>query len=316
MSIMNNFLSTSESANVRLSTNFTLKEMTQSYTARVHKLNNTPNSAERKNLRRLCVNVLQPVRNHFGVPVIIRSAFRCPAVNTILKESPSSQHLHGEAADFRVKGIALREVAAWIAENLNYDILMLEYPGNNPNGNGWLHVSYREKDNRGFNLLSETDRKKYKFTAGFSLQELVDSATARSRNIFNVPDEAGIERLRQVCQHILQPVRDHFGKPVRVNSGFRSPALNNVIKGSSRTSQHMKCEAVDYEIAGLDNHDLANWVINNLEYDQVILEYHGDDSDDPNDGWVHTSYVAPPRKNRRQKLTIDKKGTRSGIAKS
>lgn len=311
---MNKVSGSAENSVLRLSANFTLKEMTQSYTARVHKLNNTPNSTAKENLRRLCVNVLQPLRDHFGVPVTIRSAYRCPAVNTILKESPSSQHLHGEAADFRVKGVPLKKVADWIAENLEYDLLLTEYPGNNPAGNGWIHVSYRAGNNRCLNLLSESGRRAYKFTANFSLQELTDSATARARGIYNVPDEAGIERLRQLCQHVLQPVRDHFGVPVQVNSGFRSPALNAVIKGASKTSQHTKCEAADYEITGMDNHDLANWVADNLEYDQIILEYHGDDSADPNDGWVHTSYVAPPRKNRRQKLTIDKKGTRAGIA--
>ena len=75
----------------------------------------------------------------------------------------------------------------------------------------------------------------------------------------------------------------------------------------------MKCEAADYEINGISNRSLAQWVAANLEYDQVILEFHNNPKD-PNSGWVHTSYVAYPRKNRRQKLTIDKRGARNGIA--
>ena len=110
----------------------------------------------------------------------------------------------------------------------------------------------------------------------------------------------------------MQPGRDNFGNPLHVNSGYRSIALNTAIKGA-KNSQHVKCEAVDYEINGMSNRDLAKWVANNLQFDQVILEFHNN-SQDPNSGWVHTSYVAPPRQNRKQELTIDKRGTRLGIA--
>ena len=61
--------------------------------------------------------------------------------------------------------------------------------------------------------------------------------------------------------------------------------------GSSAKSQHAKGEAADFEINGVSNHDLAKWVYNNLDYDQLILEYF-DPKGDPNSGWVHCSYKA------------------------
>ena len=152
----------------------------------------------------------------------------------------------------------------------------------------------------------------YRLSANFNLYELTDSPTAAGFHMNNVPDEVGISKLKELCVNILQPVRDHFGKPVRVNSGYRSLALNTAIKGA-KSSQHMKCEAADYEIDGMSNRELAHWVADNLQFDQIILEFHNNPQD-PNSGWVHTSYVAPPRKNRKQQLTIDNRGTRAGIA--
>lgn len=151
-----------------------------------------------------------------------------------------------------------------------------------------------------------------KLSRNFSLYELVASGTAKANHLANTPDEKDVAKLKRLCTDILQPVRDHFGKPVRVNSGYRSLALNTAIKGA-KTSQHMKCEAADYEIDGMSNRELAHWVADNLQFDQVILEFHNNPQD-PNSGWVHTSYVAPPRKNRKQQLTIDNRGTRAGIA--
>lgn len=129
-----------------------------------------------------------------------------------------------------------------------------------------------------------------------------------------MPDEAGIFRLKQLCENVLQVVREHFAKPVRVNSGYRSLNLNNRIKGSSRTSQHMRCEAADIEIDGLDNYSLADWIRLNLEFDQLILEHHHPDRG-PNDGWVHVSYTTL-RKNRRQCLRIGSDGTFRGLGQS
>lgn len=297
----------------QLTKNFTLYELTASYTARFHHLDNVPDEAGISKLSTLCEKILQPVRDYFKVPVIIRSGYRSAQVNTLLNEAPNSRHLVCEAVDFRVKGIKLADVCSYIADNLDFDLLQLEFPDNDNTKNGWVHIAYSFDDsNRRLNLQTYEARRKYKLSANFSLYELTHSATAESRRIFNLPDEAGIERLHQLCLNILQPVRDHYGKPVNVSSGYRSRKTNTAI-GGARSSQHMKCEAADYEIMGISNLELANWVAQNLVYDQLILEYHNNPSD-PNSGWVHTSFVLPEKRNRRQILTINHRGTHSGLS--
>ena len=127
----------------------------------------------------------------------------------------------------------------------------------------------------------------------FSLQELIKSDTAIRKGINNNPNAEQIEKLKDLCENILQPVRDHFGR-VKVTSGFRSPYLCIAI-GSSVNSQHAKAEAADFEVIGTDNAELADWIYNNLEFDQLILEFYT--PGEPNSGWIHCSYTADqPRK--------------------
>ena len=127
----------------------------------------------------------------------------------------------------------------------------------------------------------------------FTLQELIKSDTAIRLGVDNNPNANQIEKLKLLCENILQPVRDHFG-PVTVTSGFRTPDLCLKI-GSSITSQHCKAEACDFEVAGVDNADLAYWIKDNLEdWDQMILEFYT--LGEPNSGWVHCSYSDKPRK--------------------
>ena len=133
----------------------------------------------------------------------------------------------------------------------------------------------------------------------FNLKEFTKSETAIRKRIDNTPNSAHATNLKAVCEKILEPVRNHFGKPVRINSGYRGPALNAAVGGSSK-SQHCNGEAVDFEIDGLPNPDLAKWVSENCEFDQIILEFY-DPKEGPNSGWVHASYSAG--KNRKQKLT-------------
>ena len=106
----------------------------------------------------------------------------------------------------------------------------------------------------------------------FTLQELIKSDTAIRLDINNNPNSGQIEKLKDLCENILQPVRDHFGR-VKVTSGFRSEALCIKI-GSSVNSQHAKAEAADFECMGTDNAELADWIYNNLEFDQLILEFY------------------------------------------
>lgn len=130
----------------------------------------------------------------------------------------------------------------------------------------------------------------------FTLQELTKSDTAIRKGINNNPSAGQIEKLKLLCENILQPVRDHFG-PVTVTSGFRSSNLCVKI-GSSVNSQHAKAEAVDFECMGKDNAEVCDWVYKNLDYDQMILEYYV--PGEPNSGWCHVSYV--PEKGRKQFL--------------
>ena len=127
----------------------------------------------------------------------------------------------------------------------------------------------------------------------FSLQELIKSDTAIRKCINNNPNSGQIEKLKDLCENILQPVRDHFGR-VKVTSGFRSPDLCIAIN-SSVNSQHAKAEAADFEVIGTDNAELAAWIYKNLNFDQLILEFYT--PGEPNSGWIHCSYTPDqPRK--------------------
>ena len=138
-------------------------------------------------------------------------------------------------------------------------------------------------------------------SANFTLKELTRSDTADRLDIDNTPNEEQIESLRLLCENILQPVREHFGKPVKINSGFRCPALNQATGGSA-TSDHCKGQACDFEIDGVSNPELAEWVSQNCKYTQLILEFYTQGQ--PNSGWVHCSYS--PENLKCQELTAVK----------
>jgi zinc D-Ala-D-Ala carboxypeptidase len=100
-------------------------------------------------------------------------------------------------------------------------------------------------------------------SANFTLKELTKSDTATRLGLDNTPDDAALENLKTLCEKVLQPVRDHFGKSVTVNSGYRSPESNAAV-GGSKTSDHCKGMAADIEIVGIANADLAQWIMDNL----------------------------------------------------
>ena len=135
-------------------------------------------------------------------------------------------------------------------------------------------------------------------TENFSLEELTKSQTAVRKGIDNTPGPEHQDNLKSLCEMILQPIRDHFGQVVSVSSGYRSPELCTAI-GSSAKSQHAKGEASDFEIFGVSNKELADYIDQNLDYDQLILEYWKGE-DEPNSGWVHCSYT--DGNNRKQYL--------------
>jgi uncharacterized protein YcbK (DUF882 family) len=144
-----------------------------------------------------------------------------------------------------------------------------------------------------------------KLSEHFKLKEFITSETAVRKRIDNTPTPEHAQNLKNVCEKILEPVRNHFGKPVRINSGYRGAALNAAVGGSSK-SQHCNGEAVDFEIDGLPNPDLAKWVTENCDFDQCILEFY-DPKEGPNSGWVHASYTTKGP-NRKQKLTAVTEG--------
>lgn len=122
----------------------------------------------------------------------------------------------------------------------------------------------------------------------FSLKEMTRSETATRKGIDNTPNATHLTNLQLLCQNVLEPVRNHFKKPIQINSAYRGPKLNAAVGGSAK-SQHCNGEAVDFEIDGMSNYELAKWVAQNLNFDQVILEFY-DPKEGPNSGWVHASY--------------------------
>tara|TARA_R100001129_G_C5281017_1_gene236889 strand:+ start:482 stop:928 length:447 start_codon:yes stop_codon:yes gene_type:complete len=139
----------------------------------------------------------------------------------------------------------------------------------------------------------------------FSLAELTKSQTAERKGIPNTPTADHIFNLTELCENILQPIRNEFGSFI-VSSGYRSPELCEAI-GSKATSQHAKGEAADFEVAGVSNYKLATWIEENLPFDQLILEcFQGGNS-----GWIHCSYVPDGRK---ETLTYNRsEGYRKGL---
>ena len=138
-----------------------------------------------------------------------------------------------------------------------------------------------------------------KLSKNFSLAELCKSQTATRMGLNNSPSEDHTENLRLLCERVLQPLRDHFNDIVTISSGFRDPILSQKI-GSSSKSQHCKGEAADLEIFGVANNELADWIKENLMFDQLILEYYT--PGEPNSGWVHVSYTKEINSNRKEYL--------------
>jgi len=135
----------------------------------------------------------------------------------------------------------------------------------------------------------------------FTLNELTKSQEATRLGIDNTPNEEQIQNLKILCEKILQPIRDFYGMPLSVSSGYRSAALCEAI-GSSAKSQHTKGQAADFEIFGVPNKEVAEFIVKNLEYDQCILEFWNEN--EPNSGWVHCSYSS--NSNRKQYLKAEK----------
>ncbi len=149
-----------------------------------------------------------------------------------------------------------------------------------------------------------------KLSDHFTLGELIRSEMAERKSIDNTPPDALIPKLKRLCDEVLEPVRIHFGVPFRPNSGYRSPELNLAV-GSSPTSQHCLAEAVDIEVAGVSNYDLAVWIRDNLNFDQLILECYT--QGEPSSGWVHVSIKPNSAENRKKVMTFTNKSYLPGL---
>lgn len=136
----------------------------------------------------------------------------------------------------------------------------------------------------------------------YHLSEFTRSQTASRQGIDNSPSQEHLDNLIMLVTYVLEPICEAWQQKAEVSSGYRSPALNRAV-GGAKTSQHCNGMAADVEIPGVDNCDLARWIAENLEFDQLILEFHRH-SAGPNDGWVHVSFNAAG--NRREVLTAQR----------
>ena len=141
----------------------------------------------------------------------------------------------------------------------------------------------------------------------FTLEEMEKSQTATRKGIKNKAGSGEIKNLGDLCYEVLEPVRVKFDKPVTITSGYRSPELSEAI-GSKATSQHCLGEAVDLEVIGVSNLKVALWIENNVDFDQLILEFY---TGEANSGWIHVSYK--DGSNRKQVLTYDGKSYTNGF---
>jgi zinc D-Ala-D-Ala carboxypeptidase len=132
-------------------------------------------------------------------------------------------------------------------------------------------------------------------TKNFSLRELTYSQTAIKNGIPNIPkDPQVLENLTTLCEKVLEPLREGMNCPIKISSGYRSPELNRLI-GGAKASQHNVGEAVDIDLDD-KNAELFAYIVNNLDFDQIIWEF----GDDKNPDWVHVSYKSAG--NRKQLL--------------
>lgn len=135
----------------------------------------------------------------------------------------------------------------------------------------------------------------------FTLAEMLYSPTAVRKGIPNDAPADVVKALKLLCEKVLEPVRAHYGKPVRVTSGYRSPRVNRAVGGAA-SSQHCNGEAADFTVEGVSNFEVCKWLEANLSYDQLIAEFG-------EAGWVHVSYSA--HRLRNQELTAKKVGGRT-----
>ena len=133
-----------------------------------------------------------------------------------------------------------------------------------------------------------------KLSPHLDLSEVIRSDSAKRNGISNMPTKEHIANFMLLAEKIFEPVREHFGVPIRISSVYRSKELNAITKGASTTSQHCKGQAIDIDMDGtsLTNKQVFDYIKDNLPFDQLIWEFGNEENCD----WVHVSYVPNGRK--------------------
>lgn len=130
---------------MQLSEHFGLQEFTKSSHSDIP---NGPSPEEIACLKALCLNILEPLRAHYGKPITILSGFRCPALNKVVGGAPTSQHVMGQAADIEIYGIRNDEIWQYIVNSLPFDQVIAEKLSREDGSAGWVHVSYDPRARR------------------------------------------------------------------------------------------------------------------------------------------------------------------------
>ncbi len=143
----------------------------------------------------------------------------------------------------------------------------------------------------------------FKISEHISFKEAMHSATAKRKGINNMPDPDAVAAMQKLAENVFEPLRSFVGGPIKINSMYRSEELNKAI-GGSKTSQHCKGQAIDIDdvYGHATNAVMYKYIVENLDYDQIIWEFGDDDNPD----WVHVSYVSK-EKNRRRQLRAERK---------
>jgi zinc D-Ala-D-Ala carboxypeptidase len=137
-----------------------------------------------------------------------------------------------------------------------------------------------------------------------ALAEVTRSETAKRKGISNMPTPEHIDNFKKLAENVFQPIREHFGVPIHLSSGYRSKALNTAV-GGSLSSQHCTGEAIDIDMDGtsITNKQVFDFVKEHVNFDQMIWEFGSDTNPD----WVHVSYESTG-KQRKQVLKAVKQG--------
>ena len=151
-----------------------------------------------------------------------------------------------------------------------------------------------------------------KISKHISYSEGVYSMTANRLGLANDPSDEHLASMELLAEKVFEPLREHVGHPIKINSFYRGPQLNKAI-GGSIASQHCKGQAIDIDdtYGHASNKAMYDWIKANLDYDQMIWEFGTDQNPD----WVHVSYVSPEENRNRCLLAYRKEGSRKTFYK-